>query len=39
MMSDMFGNDYFALSGLREALFLRGGLHPPVGYYAPLGMR
>jgi hypothetical protein len=39
MMSDMFGNDYYALSGLIEPLFLRGGLYPPVGYYAPLGLR
>ena len=38
MTNDMFGIDYFALSGLDATLLLKGGLHPPLRYIAPLGL-
>ncbi len=38
MTNDMFGINYFAPSGLGDTLLLKGGLHPPLRYIAPLGL-
>lgn len=37
-MTDMFGIDYYALSGLRYRFFLYEGLHPSHRYTALLGL-
>lgn len=38
MTKDMFGIDYFALSGLCCGLRPKEGHSPSLGYYAPLGL-